>query len=40
MVYIFMRVIKKFLNLTQILDLLYTTHLCMSLTSTEIKTEI
>ena len=35
-IYIYMRVIQK----VQILDLLYTSHLCMGLTCTEIKTGI
>ena len=35
-----MRIIWKVLSHTKILDLLPTSHLCMRLTSTEIKTEI
>ena len=34
------RVVQKVLNFTETLDFLDTSHLCMDLTSTEIKTEI
>ena len=39
-VLLYTRVTQKVLSFTQFLDLLHTFHLCMSLTSTEIWTEI
>ena len=38
--YIYARIVQKTLSLTQILDLLHSSHVCMSLTCMEIKTEI
>ena len=39
-IYIYIVDVQKVINLLEILDLSHTSHICINLTSTEIKTEV